>query len=79
MLTAEQGEAFEKIGLKLLFTVDTPGLLQILEGLEIEHPAYRVGDLQVQGAAASTRTRKPEELDLLTVQLDLFGFRRLDE
>lgn len=80
VLTAEPGEAYEKIGLRLLFTIDTPGLVEILEMLEIESTAYRVGDIQVQGAAPRRSSRTADaNIDSLTVQLDLFGFRRVEE
>lgn len=78
VLPAEAGAAFEKIGLRLLFTADTNGFREILRTLEIERPAYRVGDLQVQGLASTRRRQGVQSNDILTVQLDVFGFRRIE-
>ena len=47
---------------------------------ERERPAYRVGDLQVQGLANGRRRNNAntQMQDVLTVQLDVFGFRRVE-
>lgn len=76
VLPGEPGGAFEKIGLQLLFTTDTPGLRMLLMGLEIDQRAYRVGGMQINGFSGTRPSDDADLKDQLTVQMEVYGFRR---